>query len=68
MILTKVELQSATWIKLQEYIEEQIEALRLKNDASLDERETARLRGQIAALKNLLAAVQPPPAIAVDDL
>lgn len=56
-ILSDYERQSATWIKLKEHIEERTAILRKKNDGDLTERETMHVRGQIAALKNLLAQV-----------
>lgn len=66
-ILSDLEKQSAAWTKVKRHIEQRIEDLRRKNDGDLDPDDTARLRGRIAELKNLLAAVEPPPALASDE-
>ena len=67
MKLTDFECQQALWLKLVEHINQAIEKLRRKNDnASLGEIETARLRGQVAALKELLDLGQPEPAISAE--
>jgi len=64
---TANELGSTAWAKLHSYIDSRISALRIKNDAELDELATARLRGQIVALKNLLALGNPDQAMVADD-
>lgn len=47
------------WIAL---INQRIDEYRSRNDShSIDDRDTARLRGRIAELKDLLALVAPPP-------
>ena len=51
--LTPQERGTELWRKLMEHFDERIQALRLKNDSPLDEQETARVRGEIAAFKYL---------------
>ena len=47
--------QTHTWAKLKKHIGAEIEKLRARNDSDLDPIKTAALRGEIKALKNLLA-------------
>ena len=49
------ERASALWQKLEAHLRERLNMARLKNDGELSEVETARLRGQIFALKSLIA-------------
>ena len=67
MKLTPQDLQSAVWLKLEAYLNERLAALRAQNDGELDEVATARLRGRIAATKELLALGKPGPAQAEPD-
>lgn len=60
MRLTEQEIHSAVWIKLRDHMADRLEALRCQNDGDLDPLATARLRGRIAAIKELLALGQPP--------
>ena len=53
MTLNEVERQSAVWKKIEAYLNERLEICRKKNDGDLGELETARLRGEIKAIKNL---------------
>ena len=57
--LTRQEIDSATWMRLKSYIEQRLEVARRKNDGRLDVEETARVRGQIATWKELLALEVP---------
>lgn len=59
MTLTPHELQSSTWKKLEAHLSERIDSLRSQNDGDLDALATARLRGRIGALKELLAIGKP---------
>lgn len=54
MKLTDSERISACWVKVEKHIKAEIELLRLKNDAEMDQIATARLRGRIFQLKQLL--------------
>jgi hypothetical protein len=54
--LTDIDLNSELWHKLLPYLAARLALLRRKNDAQLGPEQTATLRGQIAELKNLLAA------------
>lgn len=70
--LTRDERMSPLWHKLYAHMAGQIEVLRMMNDADRDEVETARLRGRIAAYKELMALnneIDPasqPVAVATD--
>ena len=54
--LTKQEATTPVWAKLKAQIEARLEISRKQNDGDLSEVETARLRGRIAAYKELLGA------------
>jgi hypothetical protein len=43
------------WKKVEEILNYRLDVYRRQNDAQLDERQTERLRGRIAELKDLLA-------------
>jgi len=58
---TRDDLLSDTFARLRAGLTERIEHLRVENDSPrLDELSTARHRGRIAELKELLAMVSPP--------
>ncbi|NUX58660.1 hypothetical protein [Paraburkholderia youngii] len=51
-----IDIKSRTWTHIEAYLQERLAKCREKNDNSkLDATETARLRGEIAAIKDLLA-------------
>lgn len=50
------DLISTTWLKVKEHLDARIAILRRRNDSPMSPEHTAHLRGEIAALKNLLAA------------
>lgn len=54
-ILEKHERDHALWKKFEEILNYRLDIYRRQNDAQLDERQTERLRGRIAELKDLLA-------------
>ena len=54
MRLSSHDRQSAVWVKLRKHMEAKLQALRIKNDLDLDQVATAKVRGQIQALKMLL--------------
>lgn len=59
--LNDLEIRTPLWMRLREHLEAEIASLRKKNDdPALDERKTALMRGEIAALRKLLAAEKPP--------
>jgi hypothetical protein len=59
---------SPTWAKLRRHLEARItEKLRRQNDNDMDPMKTAKLRGQIRSLKNLLALGSPDPAMVADE-
>lgn len=52
------EIGSATWQRLSAHLKAQLDALRAQNDdpaSTFDEVKTARLRGRIQQIKNILA-------------
>ena len=61
------EIQSALWIKLASHYKSRLETLRAKNDGHLSELETARLRGEIKAVKHFLALGEPAPGEGIND-
>lgn len=42
------DIQSQTWVKIRKHFEERLQDHRIKNDGTLSEIETARLRGKIS--------------------
>lgn len=53
--LTPADKQSALWKKLLKHFQEQLDTERKANDGSLDEKATAKVRGRISKLKELIA-------------
>ncbi len=53
-VLNDIEVKSAIWQKISRYAKGRIDTLRKRNDGDLSEQETAKLRGKIAAFKELL--------------
>ncbi len=54
-LLTAGDRQSALWRKLRKHLEQRLQDLRKKNDGNLSELATAALRGEIRAIKRMLA-------------
>lgn len=55
--LNELERMSPVWLRIKANAERELELLRQQNDSeTLDERKTALIRGEIKALKKLLAA------------
>jgi hypothetical protein len=69
MKLEPIEVQSALWTKVSNELNNRLRLARLKNDGALNEIETADLRGQIKALKNVLALgdLTPRPTTVMED-
>ncbi len=66
MKLNDTERNSAPWQKVKAELESRLDLFRRKNDSNLDAEQTAKLRGRIAEIKNLLALGEPPPPEAND--
>lgn len=68
-ILDNMERSTSAWLRVKEHIEKRIETLRKQNDSDKPDLATAKLRGRIAELKELLAAVEPtaPAPVAEDE-
>lgn len=58
--LNPLERQSPLWLRLRDYLDERIDALRNQNEGNLGEIDTAHLRGRIAQLKALRALGDEP--------
>lgn len=52
--LDRLESESALWKKLREHIQGRLDMARKQNDYSMTNEETERLRGRIAAYKDIL--------------
>lgn len=65
--LTATDMGSSVWDKLRRHMESRLLALRIRNDADLDLVDTAKVRGEIKNLKNLLALGTPDQAVVADD-
>jgi len=59
MKLENVDINSSTWIKIKDHLNERLNALRLQNDGDKTPDETSKLRGRIAELKMFLAIGEP---------
>lgn len=65
--LDDTERHSSLWRKLAEYYQQRLALLRAKNDGDLDEARTARIRGQIAEVKQFLDLAEPGPTTGAGD-
>ena len=59
-----IDFADQNWAHIRNWAENEIKRCREKNDADLEPAETARLRGKIAALKELLALPAKAEALA----
>ena len=66
-ILTKIEREGAVWKKIEAKLKSELDLLRRSNDGNLPEVATARLRGQIAAVKDLLSIGTEKPQVPSED-
>lgn len=62
------EAQGPLWTKLKKHLQSELESLRAKNDKDLPEQKTARLRGRIEQVKDLLAMGEPGLPIEEQDI
>lgn len=65
--LSREDIGSVTWRRLQEHMAAQLVKLRRRNDTDLDPTATAKLRGEIKTYTHLLALANPSPAIAAHE-
>jgi hypothetical protein len=64
----RIDAQSRTWQEIQAYLNQRLAKCREKNDSGkLDATATALLRGEIAALKDLLALPHQVARVERDD-
>lgn len=59
--LTQQDKASNLWLRLQEHFRNRLADVRAKNDAVQDEAKTATLRGEIRAIKSILALGEESP-------
>jgi hypothetical protein len=59
-VLSSIERTSPLWIKIELFLKERLEKARARNDTALSPDETARVRGEIAALKALARLGREP--------
>lgn len=60
LVLTKTDLQSDAWKRLKAHLLEKLDDLHKRNELSLDEQSTAKLRGQISEIRYILNLENPP--------
>lgn len=65
-VLTKLERDSAVWMKIKAHLEKRLAAQRLKNDGDHSMEVTAKTRGRIAELKELLTIGEEQKRLPVD--
>lgn len=66
-LLDQIDRSSVTWRKIKTHLEQRLHELRVKNDNDLDPISTARVRGAIKFVTDLLAQGETPaPAPEVD--
>jgi hypothetical protein len=58
MRLDKHEVMSAVWLKLEAHLTKRLAELRTNNDGDLSPEQTAKLRGRVAAIKEILALAE----------
>ena len=63
MKLTQFEAETAVWKKVESALTDRMNTLRMKNDGALEPLETARLRGSIAMIKEILSWTANSPTI-----
>lgn len=61
--LSAGDLNSSLWTRLRDHMEQRLQDLRGRNDGPLDQTETARVRGQIQAYKDILALAEFEPPL-----
>ena len=59
-MLERNDFQSGLWLRLKDHLRAEIDTLRRKNDGDHDPVATAAIRGEIKALKKLLALDEGP--------
>ena len=62
-----IDFQSETWRAIEDRANLRLEELRKRNDGDLSAEQTAKVRGRIAELRDLLTLAQPAPALVADE-
>lgn len=60
-ILDENDRKTAVWQKIEQYLKNELIALREQNDNPMDAEKTAGLRGEIRQVKKLLGNCKEPP-------
>lgn len=68
MKLNQYEAETALWKKIEQEMTARLDVLRQRNDGQLDHLETARLRGSIAMVKEVLSWPAQPTENEIRDL
>lgn len=63
----EIDFRSETWRAFEALAQDRLDKYRRKNDGQLNAEDTARLRGRIAELKELLTLATPSPALVADE-
>lgn len=61
--LTDGERHSPVWVRLSAHLNTRLAQLRGKNDGTMPPDETAKIRGQISTLKEVIALGDEPPKL-----
>ena len=62
-----IDFDSQTWKYIERWAEQRMTKFREKNDGDLNAEQTAKVRGRIAELKELLTLAKPAPALVADE-
>lgn len=64
MKFTEAERTSAAWVRLEKYLKDELDILRIRNDGDADQLGTAKLRGRIYEIKKILSFATPDERVA----
>ena len=64
--LTEHDKASSLWVRLLDHLEDRLAAARVRNDMPMGECETASLRGEIRAMKRIIALGDSRPIVTGD--
>lgn len=64
MKFTEAERTSSAWVRLEKYLKDELDILRIRNDSDADPIGTAKLRGRIYEIKKILTLATPDERVA----
>lgn len=67
-VLNDLDIRSETWQRIKAHYEGVLAKLRTQNDGELDAEKTARLRGRIFEVKQILAMDKENPVLPVEQI